>query len=334
VPRYLLHIGPYKTGSTYLQHAFTQLRPELAARGIVYPDTWGGLHGHHTLVAALANDNDATLQDAFGALNRSMADVILLSSEEFVKLDETAILRLQDLLGGAPVTVVFYCRRWSETIPSLWREVVKHGSLTTLPEFALSCLADPIASQEINFEPILARYTAVFGGRALRLVSYNGVIEAGIDLLTHFCQHFLGWPNPPPTGLDRVNQSLDMVDTEIIRALNALEWIRAREDREKLYKPYLDAKAELPVRFLVEKSMQYLVNSIRFDDAAPALARLHNHLAERYESMLVPPVPVASLFRPQRAEVNYIRQDYLFAEEVMDTLRAIQAKLLQRVAKG
>jgi hypothetical protein len=333
VPRYLIHIGPYKTGTTYLQHAFMQLRTELAARGVVYPDTWGGLHGHHTLVAALANDNDKTLQKAFGALNRSGADVVLLSSEDFVKLDDTAIRRLQVLLDGAPATVVFYCRRWSETIPSLWREVIKHGSLTTLPEFALSCLADPVASQEVNFEHILARYTAVFGAQALRLVSYNGVIEARMDLLPHFCQHFLGWSNPPPTGLDRVNQSLDMVDTEIIRALNALEWIRAREDREKLYKPYLEAKAELPIRFLVEKSMRFLVNSIRFDDAAPALARLHSELSGRYQAALVPPFPVASLFRPQRAEVNYIRQDYLFADEVMDTLRAIQAKLLQRVEK-
>jgi hypothetical protein len=334
VPRYLIHIGPFKTGTTYLQHAFTQMRPELVARGIVYPEVWGGPHGHHTLAAALVSDNDASLREAFGRMNHSGAETILLSSEEFAKLDDAGVRRLRAFIGSAPVTVVFYCRRWSELIPSLWREAIKHGSLTTFPEFALSCLCDPVSAEELNFSHVLTRYTSVFGERALKLVSYNGVLEARMDLLTHFSQHFLSWPNPPPTGLDRVNGSLDMVDTEIIRALNALEWTRAREDRERLHKPFLEAKDELPVRFLVERSMQFLVNSIRLDDAAPILARLHTELADRYKAALVPPFPVGNLFKPHCTDVSYIRQDYLFAAEVLDTLRAMQTTLLQRIQKA
>jgi hypothetical protein len=334
VPQYLIHIGPFQTGTTYLQHAFTQLRPQLAARGINYPGAWGGPHGHHTLAAALADDDDASPVEGFAALNRSAADTIILSSEEFSKMGDAAVRRLHALLGGAPATVVFYCRRWSELIPSLWREAVKHGSLTTFPEYLVSCLADPLSAEELNFDHVLTRYASVFGPRALRLVSYNGVLEAQMDLLTHFCQHFLNWPNPPPTGLDRVNESLDMVDTEIIRALNALEWTRAREERERLHKPFLEQKSGLPVRLLVEKSMQYLVNSIRINDAAPGLARLHAGLIERYRAALVPPFPVAGLFKPRASDVSYIRQDYLFAEGALDTLRAMQAKLLQRVQAG
>jgi hypothetical protein len=174
----------------------------------------------------------------------------------------------------------------------------------------------------------------VFGERSLKLVSYNGVQEAQMDLLTHFCQHFLGWPNPPATGLGRVNASLDMVDTEVIRALNALEWTRAREDRKRLYKPFLEAKDELPVRFLVERAMQFLVNAIRLDDAAPVLARLHTELADRYKAALVPPFPVGSLFKPRCTDVSYIRQDYLFAEDVLDTLRAMQTTLLQGIQEA
>jgi hypothetical protein len=331
VPRYLIHIGPFKTGTTYLQHGFTQMRPELAARGVDYPGAWGGPHGHHTLAAALGQDGDTSLAEAFGVLNRSGADTILLSSEEFAKLNDAGVRRLNALLGGAPATVVFYCRRWSELIPSLWREAVKHGSLATFPEFVVSCLADPLVAEELNFELVLARYTSVFGPRAIRLVSYNGVLETGIDLLTHFCQHFLNWPDPPPTGLDRVNESLDMVDAEIIRALNALEWTRAREGRERLYKPFLEEKNELPVRFLVEQSMQYLVNSIRLDDAASIFARLHTGIAARYKTAMVPPFPASALFKPHCSDVSYIRQDYLFAEGVLDTLRAMQTRLLQRV---
>jgi hypothetical protein len=45
-------------------------------------------------------------------------------------LDALTRQSLRTQLAGAPTTVVFYCRRWSELIPSLRRETVKHGSLT------------------------------------------------------------------------------------------------------------------------------------------------------------------------------------------------------------
>lgn len=334
MPRYLIHIGPFKTGTTYLQHAFTQLRPELAARRILYPDIWGGPHGHHTLAAALAHDSDPSLRETFAQLNRSGADTILLSSESFSKLDDAAVRRLHGLLGSARSTVIFYCRRWSELLPSLWREAVKHGSLTTLPEFALSCLSNPAAAEEINFDLVLGRFVSVFGSRALKLVSYNSLLESNVDLLAHFCQNFLHWHNPPATGLGRVNESLGMVDTEIIRALNALEWMRAREERAHLHKPFLEAKAELPIHFIVEQSMQYMVNSIRFDDATPTLTKIHDGLGERYKAALVPPFPAAGLFRPQCVNVDYVRQDYLFADGIMETLRKMRATLLHRVQTG
>src|SRR6185312_4862270 len=37
-PRYVIHIGPHKTGTTYLQHAFAKTQKELLAEGIYYPD--------------------------------------------------------------------------------------------------------------------------------------------------------------------------------------------------------------------------------------------------------------------------------------------------------
>jgi hypothetical protein len=223
--------------------------------------------------------------------------------------------------------VVFYARRWSELIPSCWRESVKHGSLVTLPEYVLTCLADPTISPIANFCHVLDRYAAVFGAGAIRIVSYNGVLEAGEDLLTHFCRLFLSWPDPPPTGLGRVNPSLDMVDSEMIRTLNTLEWTRARDARQLLHERYLEAKADLPVRWIIEKSMQFVVNTLRIDDAAPALAHLHKTIADRYGSARVPPVAAEGLFEPRIADVNYVRPDYLLAEGVIEVVRDMQATL-------
>jgi hypothetical protein len=327
LPGYLIHIGPHKTGTTYLQHAFTRLRPELAARGICYPPQWGGDHGHHQLAEQISARDDAALEAEFARLNHSSAETILLSSETLSYFGDNDVRRLHALLGGNPATVVFYCRRWSELIPSSWREMVKHGSLMTMPEFVLSCLADPAASPLVNFAHVLGRYAAVFGPANLRLVSYNGVLEASQDLMTHFCRSFLAWPNPPSSGSDRVNESLNMVDSEIIRALNALEWTRAREQRQRFYRHFLAAKATLPVRWLVQNAMQYTVESLCIDDAADALARLHAGILEQYRDVLVAPSP-GGLFEPRASQVRYVRTDYVMAPGVLETLRDMQTKLL------
>ena len=328
MPRYLIHIGPHKTGTTYLQHAFTRLRAALAARGVLYPHRWGnGEHGHHDLPSALGQPDDGSLPAVFGAFNRSGVDTVLLSSETFTYSGDAEVRRLHTLLAGEPATVVFYGRRWSELIPSCWRESVKHGSLVTMPEYVLTCLGDPTASPIVNFCHILDRFAAVFGSGSIRIVSYNGVLEAGEDLLSHFCRNFLSWSDPPPTGFGRVNPSLDMVDTEIIRTLNTLEWTQSRDGRQLLHERYVEAKADLPVRWIVEKSMQFVVNTLRIDDAAPALAHLHRTIAERYNSALVSPFPAAGLFEPRIADVTYVRPDYLLAEGVMEVMRNIQATL-------
>ncbi len=80
--------------------------------------------------------------------------------------------------------------------------------------------------------------------------------------------------------------------------------------------------------------MQFTVDSVRLDDAAPILVRLHADLADRYKSALVPPFPAASLFKPRCSDVDYIRPDYLFGDRIMDTLQAMHARLLKRVQTG
>ncbi|HEY1935288.1 MAG TPA: hypothetical protein VGG99_25055 [Acetobacteraceae bacterium] len=327
--RYVVHIGPHKTGTTYLQQSFTLLQSALAARGICYPDTWGSLHGHFGIGERLVQGEFDQLQREFDDLaEHTPCHTILLSSETLADWGDARVPLLRQLLRGHDVTIVFYFRRWSELIPSLWRETVKHGSLEGLPEFALKRLQNPPETDIVNFGIILDRFAKVFGAGNLRTVSYNAVLEDGQDLLTHFCASFLDWPDPPLPGLGAVNASLDMVDTEIIRALNALEWTRARDARRRLFQHYLDMKDTLPVRWIVEQAMQYTVNRVRIDDGAEGLGQLHDDIARRYRGTLVAPCPDGRLFMPRLTDIDYIRGEYLMHPGVMEVMRDIQAKLL------
>jgi hypothetical protein len=326
---YIIHIGPHKTGTTYLQHAFTELRPWLEPRGICYPEIWGSQHGHHLLTDRLAQNDDAAMQAEFDALAVSGEfDTILLSSETFAYWDEGRVRRLKALLRDAPVMVVFYFRRWSELLPSHWREVVKHGTLETLPEFALKRMADPEAAEVMNAALVLERYARVFGADSLRVASYNAIVESGEDLLVHFSRSFLNWADPPANEIGRINVSLDMVDSEILRALNALEWLRARDTRLRLFHRYMALKDSLPIRWIVDQSMQFTVNRIRIDDGARHLADLHDRIAHQYRYALVTPCPGGRLFAPKVEDVAYIQADYLLAPGIMEALCDIHAKLL------
>ena len=328
MPRYLLHIGPHKTGTTYLQHVFDRLRAQLAIRGICYPEVWGGPDGHRLLADQIQAGNDAAARPEFDRMNRKGWDTVLLSSETFSYFTDDEVHRLHALLGGQPATVVFYCRRWSELIPSGWREMLKHGWLETLPDYALSHLGDPAASRLINFDLVLSRYAAVFGAENLRIVSYNGVRDASEDLATHFCRSFLRWPDVPPTGFGRINESLNMVDSEVVRALNALHWARTRQSSSALYHRYEATKDRLPVTWLIENAMCFTVNTVRINDAAPGLAQMHAEIAERYRGALVPPSPGGALFTPGSGDVSHIRTDYLLAPGVMDCLSGMLDTLL------
>lgn len=324
---YVVHIGPHKTGTTYLQHAFTAMRPALLARGIGYPEAWGSIHGHHVLTERLIQGDDAVLRGQFEWLEGDPGiHTVLLSSETLTYLDDGQVARLKTILGHNPVTVIFYFRRWSEVVPSNWRQVLKGGASASLEGFAASCMGDPTAHAIVNFALVLDRYARVFGKEAIRVASYSAVVDSGEDLLVHFCRNFLEWPDPPPNSLGLVNESLGMVDCEVMRTLNALESIRGGTPGIWLYFRYLAHKKALPIDDIVERSMQYSVETVRMDDKA--LAQLHAEIARRYRYAMVLPTPGGMLFEPHTAAVDFIKSDYLLRPGILDAMREIHARLL------
>ena len=147
--------------------------------------------------------------DEFEFLNGSGNETVLLSAEDLVGLSAANILTLRSLLGGASARVIFYCRRWSELLPSGWQELVKHGHTMTLPEFFSAHVVNAPGSNIINYGQALDRYAEHFGLENISLVSYSNIIDNNGDLFVHFCRNFLSWTDPPPPALDRVNVSAE-----------------------------------------------------------------------------------------------------------------------------
>jgi hypothetical protein len=122
----LLHVGPYKTGTTALQGAFHSARTELAAHGALY--AWKGRQAKEPAVAVTGADPpgapwQALCEEVAGAGGRR----VMISSEFFSNADARAARAVVKGLTGGDVHVVVTLRPLLKILPSHWQQDVKHG---------------------------------------------------------------------------------------------------------------------------------------------------------------------------------------------------------------
>ena len=333
-PTFILHIGPHKTGTTYLQLSFKAQRASMQARGILYPDQWDYAPGNPSqlpLVQALRAGDRAALAPEFARLIATGAEKILLSAEDMSNLEAPALELLKTLMGGCPVRVVFYFRRWSELVPSAWQESIKHGQRWTFPEFMLLTIQNVERARLLNFGHKLAPFVAVFGASALRLVSYSELRDREMDIFLHFAANFLDWPDAVAGGAPKQsNASRDLATTELLRAMNALsgEPPGSTAGTDRLWRRF----DKLPDRDFLAPVLAAIGRHTRiqrFHDGAPALHALHESLTATYLDHVVPPKRRRVLFNPKMREIAYAGGDYMAEPGVVQALHTLHARLAQ-----
>jgi hypothetical protein len=319
MPRFLIHVGPHKTGTTYLQFGFDAARERLRQHGVAYPSIWSSSESepsHRKLMVALREGRSAELQTQFAAIERTSPESVLISGEGLNHLDQPALALLRSLLGGHEATVIFYCRRWSELLPSIWQEKVKHGFDETFPEFLAGAMSDPFASDVMNFGIRLDIYTKVFGRKNLRLVSYNNVCDSGADLLEHFFDHFLPghrWLIDALPGLPsgRPNSSLSPPLVEVIRALNAFAARSGDQPRGAALRSWFITNAGRFDLADLYSAMQRSAATLHISDDSPGLLQMHEAVSAAYGDLMVEPAAPPFLFAPRAVQCPYIQQRYL-----------------------
>jgi len=327
MPRYVLHIGPHKTGTSYLQVLFRELSSRMKSRGILYPPQWTteGALGHVALVTRLrAQIADDNLRREFSELSDSRCDVVLISAEDLSGLSVAQIATLKELIGAHPVSVVFYCRRWSDLLPSVWQELIKHGRTLTLPEYVASHLANPAASTRINYALTLDRFAEVFSRDNLFLASYSNIVDGGESLAEHFFGTFLSWPDAPGLRKIVVNASLSPFDTEMIRILNAMRSLRQGDPGGAVRVKYLQMRDELDLD-VPFAAMERHRATVTLHDGG--LRWIHDEIFQRYGSRLLPPVSGREWFARREGVMSYINASYVLEPGVVQAVDAVYARL-------
>ncbi|NKF50094.1 hypothetical protein G3R49_05860 [Shewanella sp. WXL01] len=169
----VLHIGPHKTASTYIQKSLLENTAYLSSKGWTYPDDEILQYGHHPFVNWLLNGDYDQLEhytERLKALNSN----ILLSSENFDRLNQQQIQKLHDVVNKCfEVHILYVYRRADEKLISSWSESIKHGNVQVWQDYALEHLLRPFVSSCLGDTGILLKYAKVFGKQYIAVVDYD-----------------------------------------------------------------------------------------------------------------------------------------------------------------
>lgn len=229
-PQFIFHIGSHKTGTTSLQAVFQALTPALAARGVLVPEGWRqgpGQSGHHQLPIELRAGSTDILKRELHTIMQSAFSRVLISSEDLSNLPPREVALLGSLLDGVDTSFIFYCRRWSDYLPSHWQTAVQGGISASLPQTLRPFLREPAEHAAVNFALKLDKYARVFGRDRISIVSYSNIIDSGMNLAHHFFETFLPEERAildaaPEVADLSLNVSLSVPNIEMIRGLNVL----------------------------------------------------------------------------------------------------------------
>jgi hypothetical protein len=326
MPKYVIHVGPPKAGSKYLQSSLTGLRRRLERLKIFYPATLMTAERRPTHAALdpllRAGGPNPALEQAFAEINEGGYRQVVLSWEGACALPEPALHYLRGLIGPQnEVQVVYYLRRFSERMPSLWKQEIKAGRTVTLPEAVARATRMPIDGPEYNATLLWERWVNVFGRASLRIVSLNNLREHKIDLFDHFAVTFLKWSGTMRPKRPTVHESPDAVDTEMGRALNALHLARGGTETQGVFVAYQAIKPQLEFGPILA-AMERHTATIRIDDKATAFLPVYQALTE-YKDRLASPEYGTEMFTRGVSDVSYVRQDYVWQPGVMPAMQTI-----------
>lgn len=328
---FIIHIGPHKTGSTYLQNHLTGNRAALIGRGILYPREWTTPEipwCHAELPKLLQRDDYASVERTFAGLKSVGWPTVVLSSEDLSSLGEDR-LRFVRECTGTDVEIVFFARRWSELLQSHSQEHIRQGGTKPLPEFIAPILANPFGSEAVNFCLVLDRFANVFGLSRLKVLSYNNILQRGENLFSYFAAKVLGVDDLPVLSEKRAHTSLSIENIEVVRVLNVLH-ARHLPDIPWPMGRVVAAVSEHPLAH-TRRAMTDSISEIPFYGLRQPFKALYDHTVAKYDQVIDKLTGDADklLFERHRSNLHYINSNYLLdlavSSELLDFLSELAA---------
>lgn len=232
-PPIILHIGPFKTGTTTLQLALGQNRPTLRRQGVIYP---GKLDHELSAASAAATGTVGAGRDLKSSTARwfSMLEEIrtadarlgILSSEYYCETPSKRIPWLVDQLGPQS-QVVITLRPLAKIVASQWQQAVQNRATLSWEDWLRAILAESEGGQVASsfwakhrHDLLLQRWLDVVGPDRVTVVVVDD--QNPSLMLRSFEQILDVEPGSLTTSKRRANRSLTLEEVELVRRFNEL----------------------------------------------------------------------------------------------------------------
>ncbi len=238
----LVHIGPYKTGTTAIQSSLHAHRDELGAHGVTYPGSYHrqmrpswALLGRSRIGEADVPESewDGLVDEVRAATGR-----VVISSEDFASARPKHVRKLVEDLGAERVHVLVVARRLDKLLPSAWQERVKSVNETRTYDAWLREVLGTDREGEAarvfwhnhGLQSLVERWTAALPPEQV-VVLVNDESDRRLQPSTF--ERLLGLGEGSLTPGPHVNTSLSMERIELCRQLNlaaeARGWVGLRQ---------------------------------------------------------------------------------------------------------
>lgn len=258
-----LHVGPPKTGTTYLQDTLWRNRRRLGAVGVDVPGSHRLDHFYAALdlrgVAFNGYVNPATAGAWAGLakqVRKGRAERTVISHEVLAGADVDEIARVAADFAGFELHVVYGARDLARQLPAVWQESLKNRRTKTYDRYLRRALRDGGAgTPEKGFwraqdaVAALANWSTAVPRERIHVVTLPPTGSPPTLLWRRFCQVLGISADRFELSAGTANPSLNAVDAEVLRRLNKqlppeLPWptyeriVKARFTRRaELHKP-------------------------------------------------------------------------------------------------
>jgi hypothetical protein len=226
----LLHVGPHKTGTTAIQHAFRFAGPALTEHGVRYAAS----RRHRVDAAQAVRSADPKPGDRHGLRQwralvdeaRASADArVVISSEWLSEATPAAIPRIVEDLGVDRVHVVVTLRPLASILPSQWQQYVQGGIHLAYDEWLDAVLLHPDRRVTPSFwqrhrhDQLMGRWVDVVGSDRVTAVVAD---ERDPEFVLRTFEALVGLPERTLVlHEDRSNRSLTWPEIEVVRRIQA-----------------------------------------------------------------------------------------------------------------
>ena len=317
---FVLHVGPHKTATTWLQRNFHHNAAALEKAGWLYPRTGERVAiAHHDLSD---NQKDMLRDDSRKAAQfRRIAERasakglnVLLSSEGFDKWRPNALSRLRDIIAPHELRIVYTLRDPVSLVYSIWAQKVKTGGAKSFPEHYREQLRKGEKSRVLDPLTDIEKFAAVENS-SLTILLYDEIRRQGRDIFDVFSEDVLGVGRLPHDDAGTANDREPLELTEFMRAMVLRMGRWKGDDRVNVGRVFKHMLLETTRRDIVAAVAAVpearRTEIVERDD--PMLRKMERRLLRKYGALMLPQ-PADRLFLEGPARCDYYDDKALEAD--------------------